>query len=129
MQKYILLTILGSFFFMGSVFAEVIPPKSNTTDKDSRFYYDNDAQTNQALSPEARAYSLANPLKFAEITGLNKGECGINCAKMLDAAAKNTSVSAGSANPGGSPTAVPTSDSNTVIVTEKVPGADCQCDI
>lgn len=73
---------------MEGTFAATIPDKSNTTDPNSSKYYDNDAQTNQALSPEARAYSIANPLKFAEITGLNKGQCGINCAKMLAAEAQ-----------------------------------------
>lgn len=103
MQKYILLIILGSFYFMGSAFAEVIPPKSNTTDPSSSKYYDNNAQNNAHLTPEAKNYAIANPTQFDYFIKQNDGKCGKNCADIVNAEALKFSASAGSAGAGGAP--------------------------
>lgn len=132
---------------MGSAFAEVIPPKSNTTDPSSSKYYDNNAQNNAHLTPEAKNYAIANPTQFDYFIKQNDGKCGKNCADIVNAEALKFSASAGSAGAGGAPawsdttgggwasTAEATkSDVNRVSITTPVPGIDvndptrCQCD-
>lgn len=97
MKKYIqnLITIGLILLISPSIewFSASTPTKSNTTNKDSPLYFNNDLKNNEALSQAAKDFATnpANKAQADAIVAQNGNQCWIQCAAAMDAASKSDS--------------------------------------
>ncbi len=80
----------GSPLSFQFVLADYTGKSTTTTNPKDAKYYNNDLKSNTALSDAAKAYANNPENKAAaqKIIGENGGQCGIQCATAMDAAAK-----------------------------------------
>ncbi|NRH21624.1 hypothetical protein HOO68_06305 [Candidatus Gracilibacteria bacterium] len=87
-SKFILISSISLCVLISTASGADYTGKSTvTTDPTKSTYYNNDLQNNGALSAAAKEYAKSNPKEAQKIIGQNGEQCGIQCAKAMEAAA------------------------------------------